>query len=440
MVNTVLIDTNMYLDDAKIIYKLSREYEKTLIPLTVLKELDKKKFDKDMSYSARNALKSILSFIAENKDRVIFDIERYKHLSEPDEKILASAEKYRAVVATKDVSMSIQAGAMGLEYLLHDLILNNVFNPYINIHMNDLHKETEDDIFDYKSEYLEEDYQRTVYIFSVLGKRKLSEDSWWFVIIDNDTKNPVVYANNPIKLKIERIDDKPKYRKIDVDKDASVKALDPYQNCAIYAMIEAPNVLMCGSYGSGKSLLSTAYSMAYNDRKTFISRPNLTVDRRFELGFLPGSVKEKLSPWMAGFMSSLYYMFSNTKGQTTEKMEAGSYDYVKEQVFDRYFEMLPLETLQGMSFLKGDLLLLDETQLCSISILSVILSRFGKGSKLIATGDVKQIYGVIQPSESGLMKLIRLLPHKHLAYVVLKHNYRSELLELADELQNKSLM
>jgi PhoH-like ATPase len=100
--------------------------------------------------------------------------------------------------------------------------------------------------------------------------------------------------------------------------------------------------------------------------------------------------------------------------------------------------MTPLETLQGMSFMEGDLLLLDEAQLCSISILSVILSRFGKGSKLIMTGDVGQVYGVIPPSENGLLKLLRLLPSKSLAYVDLKNNYRSELLELADGLQTKS--
>jgi len=139
---------------------------------------------------------------------------------------------------------------------------------------------------------------------------------------------------------------------------------------------------------------------------------------------------------MAGFMSSLYYMFSNTKGQ---KMNNGiSYDYVKDQIFTKYFEMTPLDSLQGMSFMEQDLLLLDEVQLCSIAILSIVLSRFGEDSKLIMMGDVKQTYGVIPPSENGLLKLLRLMPNKNLAYVYLHNNYRSKLIELAVELQNKS--
>jgi predicted ribonuclease YlaK len=115
-----------------------------------------------------------------------------------------------------------------------------------------------------------------------------------------------------------------------------------------------------------------------------------------------------------------------------------SYDFVKDQMFKKYFEMMPLDSLQGTSFMDGDLLLLDEAQLCSVSILSVILSRFGKGSKLIMTGDLGQVYNVIPPSENGLLKLLRLLPSKHIAYVKLQNNYRSGLVELAEGLQDKS--
>ena len=102
--------------------------------------------------------------------------------------------------------------------------------------------------------------------------------------------------------------------------------------------------------------------------------------------------------------------------------------------------MVPLDSLQGTSFMEGDLLILDETQLCSVSILSIILSRFGIGSKLIMTGDVRQTYNAIPPSENGLLKLLRLLPNKNIAYVNLEVNYRSGLVELADGLQDKTIL
>lgn len=437
MDKVVLIDTNLYLDDANIVNKLAKENGKILIPITVLKELDKHKYDKDLSYSARNAIQAILEFTTSNRESVIFDIESYDEYKDADSKIIASAMKHSAKLATKDISMSIIADSMGLETILHDLILNNIFDPYVYITAEELYKETDEDVFSYDSEYNGEEYDYMIEIISTISKRKLTRDSWWFAMINIGTPNVVIYANNPMSYSLLRIDNKPKYRKFKSDKGINVKALDDYQICAIYAMIEAPNALICGSYGSGKSLLATTYAITSNDKKTFISRPNLTVDRRFELGFLPGSVTEKLSPWMAGFVSSLYHIFSNTKGQMSDKM-TDSYDFVKETMFKKYFEMVPLDTLQGMSFMDGDLLLLDEAQLCSISILATILSRFGKGSKLIMTGDIRQVYGVIKPSENGLLKLLRLFPSKHMAYVELKNNYRSELLELAADLQDKT--
>lgn len=437
MDRTVLIDTNLYLDDHNIIDKLSMQYSKVLIPVTVLKELDKKKYHKDLAYSARSAIRAILDFTSEHKDNVIFDVTDYPE-HDPDSKILASAAKYSATLATKDISMSIIAKSMNIDTMIHDAILNNIYDPYIHINMSDLYDAINESTFSFSQEYKDTDYEALVKALAKISNRDLNSDNWWFVIINVNKDNPIVYANNPIKTELVRIDNRPEFREIKTD-GSTVKARDCYQICAIYALEEAPHVLISGPYGSGKSLLSTAYSLKRKDRKTFVSRPNLTIDRRYELGFLPGLLKDKLSPWMSGFISSLYHLYSNTKGQSSDKMTYGvSYDYVKEQVFEKYFEMVSLETLQGMSFMEGDLLMLDETQLCSISILSLILSRFGKGSKLVMTGDTKQTYGVVPPSENGLLKLLRLLPNKELAYVDLKYNYRSKLLELADELQNKS--
>jgi PhoH-like ATPase len=439
MDKTVLIDTNLYLDDPNIINKLAGQYDKILIPVTVLKELDKKKYHKDLAYSARNAIRAILDFTSHHMDQTIFDVTPYED-AEPDSRIIASAKKYSAVLATKDISMSIIADSMGLKTMIHDTVMNNIFKPYVYVDMNDLFEASEEDTFSYNQEYSdEEDYLRMLAIFSKIAGYELDEDAWWFAIIDVKKETPIIYANNPMKNKLVRIDNRSEYREIRTE-GSNIKARDCYQVCAIYAMIEAPNALICGAYGTGKSLLASAYAIAYGDKKTFISRPNLSVDRRFDLGFLPGSMAEKLSPWMAGFISSLYYIFSNTKGQTTDKMpvKGMTYDFVKDQIFKKYFEMVPLDSLQGTSFMEGDLLILDETQLCSVSILSIILSRFGVGSKLIMTGDVMQTYGIIPPSENGLLKLLRLLPNKNIAYVILLNNYRSGLVELADGLQDKS--
>ncbi len=440
MTKKVVVDTNIIMDDSEILYKLLKDYDQIIFALTTIKELDKHKFNKDKSYSARCALRSIREFQVKYPDKIKFSAND-SEISQNDEKIIEAALQNNAVLATKDVSMSLIAEIKGVEIKIYDGVINDIFDPYYYIDEKDLYRATVEDVFSFRQEYDDGDYETLLKIVSDITKRPIIEGSWIFIFINVGSNQPIVYANNPIKKILERIDNIPKYRKISIDQHTSINALDEYQNCSIYAMIEAPNVLLCGNYGSGKSLLTTAYSLACNYKKTYITRPNIGVDPRLQIGYLPGSAEEKLFQWQTGIMSSLYYIYSDTKGQTSTKMQGGStYDFVKDAIFKKYFEMMSLETIQGASFLKSDLVLLDEVQLCSISILSTVLSRFGNGSKLIMTGDPRQAYEIMRPAESGLLKLLRVLPHRSIAYVELKCNYRSDLIEIADMLQNKVII
>jgi len=437
----VVVDTNLLLDDSKILFKLATKYKYLILPITVLKELDKHKFKPNTSYSAREAIRAIIEFKNKYKDRICFDIEECAGTFNNDQLIIASAKRNSATLATKDMSMSIIAEAQDVDIKLYDEVPNGIFNPYIYIEQTKLFKYNVKEAFAFNKNYCNKDYYDTVKIFSSVSNKDLDIETWFFIFIDTNEKNPIIYANNPFEYTLTRIDNDPKYREMNIDQHTKMKMLDSYQTCALYIMLKAPNSLITGSFGTGKSLLSTAFSLANDEGKTFITRPNLTVDSRFKVGFLPGDIRDKLSQWQAGIISSLYCLFSNTKSQKSNKFNGGdSYDFIRDSVFKQNFEMLSLESIQGISFMKNDLVLLDEAQLCSISILSTILSRFGKGSKLIITGDIAQTYGVISPAESGLLKLLRLLPNKYIAYVKLKINYRSELLELAAQLQNKIII
>jgi len=72
-----------------------------------------------------------------------------------------------------------------------------------------------------------------------------------------------------------------------------------------------------------------------------------------------------------------------------------------------------------------------------IDLMSMILSRATRESKLIMTGDLAQSYSV-KPSNSGLLKLLRAMPHSSICYIELKNSYRSNLTELAEKLQDKA--
>jgi PhoH-like ATPase len=423
----IIVDTNLLLDDAKVLDKLSKEYDKIVIPLVVLKELDKHKLNPDTSYSARNAIYAILNFKEKNKDKLIFAQNSNEEIDNNDSKIIDTAIRTGSDIATKDISMSIISEAKGINTLLYDVVINNLFNPYIYIEMDEV-------LETYKEFCFNQLYEGYDYKKLTQSIRGLDKNAWMFIFIRHENEIKTVYAHNPIKECFERVDNLPNYRKMEVD-NAVIKALDIYQVCAFYAFKEAPNILLTGKWGSGKTLLGTSYAIQNSNRKIFITRPPVGINRKFDVGFFPGDKDEKMLNWFAGFLSSVYYIYANTRGQ--HNGTGIEYDYVKDKIFKEKFETVPINAIQGMSLLNEDILIVDELQLIDVDYLSMILSRSGSGSKIILLGDLAQTYGVVRPSESGLLKLLRLLPHKNIAYVSLQNSYRSGLLDLADKLQEK---
>jgi PhoH-like ATPase len=421
----ILIDTNLLLDDPEIPFKLSKEYDKVVITITVLKELDRHKFNPDLAYSARQAINSIREF-KNNFPEKLKIIVNEDDISNNDMRIIRAAKDSGSIVATKDISMSIIAESKGVETKLYGNIANGVYNPYIDIYENDLPN------FAYLEYYIDKGY---THLFNTLvaEKQEYTMNSWFFILIHHASKSvSTVYAHNPLERIFEKISPTGKYNTIE-NKQFKIKAKDIYQQCAIYALSKADNVLITGSWGSGKSLLTTAYAVVHNNKKSFISRPPLGIDRAYEIGFLPGDIKDKLSSWAMGFLSATYFLFGNTKAQGKDDK---SFDYVKEEIFYKLFELIDINSLQGLSLL-DDFLLVDEIQYCTIDLASMLLSRATTKSKLIMTGDLAQSYS-LKPSNSGLLKLLRVLPHHSLCYVDLKNTYRSDLIELAEKLQDKS--
>ena len=427
MSDKIVIDTNLFLDDANIIFKLSKQYDKIVIPITVLTELDNHKYNPDLSYSARNAIYSILQFSNEYPDKLVFDGDE-DALSLNDRRILKSAKEVSSDLATKDISMYIVSKAKGIETKLYDVVMNGIFHPYKEIDINKVA-----DVFTFKQDYIDEDYENILSKLESMHEDIFPQDAWFFIFMMQEGRAVYIYANNPLKHSLERIDNKPKYRELGVSQHSTLKALDEYQVCALYALHEAPNVVLTGKWGSGKTLIGTAYALSKSDRKIFITRPPIGINHKYDIGYMPGDKDEKMLGWFAGFLSALYYLYANTRGQI-------NYDHIKEHIFKDKFETIPINAIQGMSLLEGDVFIADEVQLIDIDYLSMVLSRASKGSKLILLGDLQQTYGVVRPSESGLLKLLRSLPHRSIAYVELKNSHRSELLEIADKLQDKTIM
>lgn len=437
--DSVVVDTNLLLDDENILYKLSKTYKKIVIPITVLKELDFLKYRIETAFSARKAIRAINEFKSTNFDRIHFDLTEIDINTDTgnDSKIIRSTKNNSATLATKDISMSLLANAQNIDTILYDSVVNDLFHPYIYIEQDTLFQTFNEGTFGYARVFGNGEYEDLLKVVSKLsGRSNITRNTWFFVIINTPMEHPVVYAHNPAKLIFQKIDDDPNYCVIsDNKKSAKIKARDIYQKCAIYALKEAQHVLITGKWGTGKSLLATSAALANEEKKIFVSRAPIGLNSKYNIGFTPGDVTEKMQDWLAGFMSALYYMYANTKGQD----KAGGYDYVRDVLFRDKLEPVPINTIQGLSLLDNDTLIVDEVQLIDISTMSMILSRPSETGRLILLGDLGQTYDVVKPAESGLLKLLRVLPHRSIAYVDLQMSYRSDIIELADLLQDKTM-
>lgn len=154
-----------------------------------------------------------------------------------------------------------------------------------------------------------------------------------------------------------------------------------------------------GPAGSGKTYMAVAlavYALRNKEVKRIIlSRP--AVESGEQLGFLPGDLKEKLDPYLQPLYDALLDLMPPRK--LAEYME------------DNTIQIAPLAFMRGRT-LENSFVILDEAQNATINQLKMFLTRMGKNSKFIVTGDITQID--LQPtSKSGLVHahdLLRNIP------------------------------
>jgi phosphate starvation-inducible PhoH-like protein len=149
----------------------------------------------------------------------------------------------------------------------------------------------------------------------------------------------------------------------------------------IYAsMLKAKNkkiILATGPAGTGKTLFATEYGVRYflqgTYEKLIFTRPSVSVDE--ELGFLPGTMEEKMAPWVRPIYDVLYQFMSPK--EVTVLME------------EKIIEISPLGYMRGRTF-KNCWIVADEMQNSTVSQMKMLLTRLGENSRLVITGDLEQ--------------------------------------------------
>lgn len=136
-------------------------------------------------------------------------------------------------------------------------------------------------------------------------------------------------------------------------------------------------VVATGPAGTGKTLFATEYGVknflngTYD--KLIFTRPSVSVDE--DLGFLPGTLEEKMAPWVRPIYDILYNFV--TPKEVTAMME------------EKIIEIAPLGYMRGRTF-KNCWIVADEMQNSTISQMKMLLTRLGENSRLIITGDLEQ--------------------------------------------------
>lgn len=144
--------------------------------------------------------------------------------------------------------------------------------------------------------------------------------------------------------------------------------------------LENPDVnitFAIGPAGTGKTLMATLHAIrelkAGNINKLVITRPAVSVDE--EHGFLPGTLQEKMAPWVRPMLDIFeeYY--------TPEQIEY--------MLMDNKIEIAPLAYMRGRTF-KHAIILADEMQNATDNQMKMLLTRLGEGSQMVVTGDIEQ--------------------------------------------------
>ncbi len=433
-----VLDTNVLLHDPQSLFKFHDNC--VIIPITVIEEIDR--FKKDMNETGRNArmISRILDTMREKGSlangvslpdngsiRVeMFSEKHIRHLpvdmrvDNGDNRILSVALEMRErypdmplVFVTKDTNLRIKADAIGL-------IVEDYESDKIDI--QDLYSGTR--VVEMTAESVDKFYGQ-----GWLDAPEGLSPNEFITIADN---------SNPSHTAICRYDAAQAHivpvRKVPKEGIWSLHPRNREQSFALDVLMDdnIKMVTLVGKAGTGKTLLAiaaglhkTAEENVYN--RLLVSRPVFPMGK--DLGFLPGDIEEKLTPWMQPIFDNVELLIS---GHESEKRRSKGY---KELISMGLLDIEPLTYIRGRS-IPNQYLIVDEAQNLTPHEIKTIVTRVGEGTKIVLTGDPYQIDNpYVDSSSNGLTYLVEKFKGERIsAHVTLTKGERSELAELAANL------
>ena len=172
----------------------------------------------------------------------------------------------------------------------------------------------------------------------------------------DDVYRPKRIPKNPIKFKIQ---------------------LNDEQKLAKAKILENTITLLAGQAGSGKTLLACNVALDGLFRRMYdkiiITRPTVSKE---EIGFLPGDLREKMDPWVQPIYQNMFLLYDKAK--------------VEKYIEKSEIEIVPVSFMRGRTFVNS-VVIVDEAQNVTHDQMEMIVTRLGKGSKMIVCGDTHQV-------------------------------------------------
>ena len=211
-----------------------------------------------------------------------------------------------------------------------------------------------------------------------------------------------------------------------------VSARNVEQNFALNLLMDPDIdfVTLIGTAGTGKTLLALAAGLAQTlDAKRFreIVMTRVTVPVADDIGFLPGTEEEKMTPWMGALMDNLEVLTDQEAGGGWGR--AATDDLIRSRI-----KVRSLNFMRGRTFLDR-YVILDEAQNLTRHQIRTLITRAGPGTKMVCLGNVRQIDTPwLSETTSGLTHAVdRFKQWRHSGHVTLVRGERSRLADFAAE-------
>jgi PhoH-like ATPase len=434
-----VLDTSVLLHDHNSINNFEDNY--VAIPITVLEELDKFKVGNETkNFEARECIR-IIDRLSENhtlnewipldngnggKLKIILDIHLSVHEDaefvfanhKNDHKILNAAiqlqkveKRKKVVLVTKDINLRLKGKALNV--VAEDYKTGKVKESLMMYSgISTIETEDADSI---RKLYTDGFLKKT----SLLGKQKLNNH---FYILKCGNSSALSFYGAAEGM----------LRRIDKVYASGIKPKNAEQAFALDAIMnpDIKLITISGVAGTGKTLLALAGSLEM--RNTFdqliLARPIIPLSNK-EIGFLPGDAEEKVSPYMQPLFDNLNFI----KKQYSENEKKRK--VIEEMQNSGRIVITPLAFIRGRS-LSNCVFIIDEAQNLTPHEVKTIITRAGENTKVILTGDVRQIdTPYLDEHSNGLSYVIERLKGQDLyCHITLEKGERSALANLANEM------